>query len=59
MFPFAEMTAWKPNPHMYRKVIGTTEVVCGILMAIIPGWSHYVNFVYAGDDYLSEMKDLK
>jgi len=30
-------TGWKPNPQIYRRVFGTTEVVCGMLLAFIPG----------------------
>ena len=37
VFPFIVQTGWKPNPHMYRKVVGTTEVVCGMLLACVPG----------------------
>jgi len=37
VFPFVELTGWKPNPHTYRKFVGTTEVVCGIILAILPG----------------------
>ncbi|KAI0217852.1 hypothetical protein LSAT2_030420 [Lamellibrachia satsuma] len=37
VFPLAAQTGWKPNPHMFRRVVGTTEVVCGTLLAIVPG----------------------
>ena len=37
VFPLNDLTGYKPNPHIYRKVIAVTEVVCGIILAIIPG----------------------
>ncbi|XP_064610688.1 novel acetylcholine receptor chaperone-like [Liolophura sinensis] len=37
VFPFVKQTGWKPNPHVYRKVIGTLEVVCGVTLVVIPG----------------------
>ncbi len=37
MFPLIAMTGFKPNPHTYRVIVGTTEVVCGTMLAIIPG----------------------
>ena len=37
VFPLIVQTGFKPNAHMYRKVFGTTEVVCGVLLSIIPG----------------------
>ncbi|KAK7480693.1 hypothetical protein BaRGS_00028061 [Batillaria attramentaria] len=30
-------TGWKPNPHTYRKAVGTAEVVCGAVLAFVPG----------------------
>ncbi|XP_013400408.1 transmembrane protein 35A isoform X1 [Lingula anatina] len=37
VFPLSTLTGWKPNAHMYRKVVGGLEVVCGIMLAILPG----------------------
>ena len=37
VFPLYSLTHWKPNPHNLRRVVGTTEVVCGIILALIPG----------------------
>ncbi|XP_046566175.1 novel acetylcholine receptor chaperone-like [Haliotis rubra] len=37
VFPLVKQTGWKPNPHTYRKAVGTAEVVCGILLAFVPG----------------------
>ncbi|XP_041350632.1 transmembrane protein 35A-like isoform X2 [Gigantopelta aegis] len=37
VFPLVKQTGWKPNPHTYRKAIGTAEVVCGVLLAFVPG----------------------
>jgi hypothetical protein len=32
-----KQTGWKPNPHTYRKAVGTSEVVCGAVLAFVPG----------------------
>lgn len=37
VFPLVKQTGWKPNPHMYRKVIGSVEVVSGLTLLAIPG----------------------
>lgn len=37
VFPLVKWTKWKPNSHMYRKVIGGSEVVCGAILSFIPG----------------------
>ncbi len=37
IFPLVAQTGFKPNPHTYRSIVGTTEVVCGIMLSIIPG----------------------
>ncbi|ESO94853.1 hypothetical protein LOTGIDRAFT_117941 [Lottia gigantea] len=36
VFPLVKQTGWKPNPHTYRKAIGTAEVIGGIFMAFLP-----------------------
>ncbi|XP_029648166.2 transmembrane protein 35A [Octopus sinensis] len=37
VFPLVKQTGWKPNPHFYRKVIGTVEVISGVTLLAIPG----------------------
>ncbi|CAD5110815.1 DgyrCDS179 [Dimorphilus gyrociliatus] len=37
VFPFYRQTGWKPDPHVYRRVIGILEVICGLILAVIPG----------------------
>lgn len=37
VFPFAKLTGWKPSPHLYRKIFGGTEIICGITLVAIPG----------------------
>ncbi|XP_076467283.1 putative acetylcholine receptor chaperone [Babylonia areolata] len=37
VFPLVKQTGWKPNPHTYRKAVGTAEVVCGAVLAFVPG----------------------
>uniref|UniRef100_A0A0B6YPK0 Novel acetylcholine receptor chaperone n=1 Tax=Arion vulgaris TaxID=1028688 RepID=A0A0B6YPK0_9EUPU len=37
VFPLVKQTGWKPNPHTYRKTIGSTEIICGALLAFLPG----------------------
>lgn len=37
VFPFNEQTGFKPDPHVYRKFIGVNEVVCGLILALVPG----------------------
>ncbi|KAH8863486.1 Transmembrane protein 35A [Schistosoma japonicum] len=36
-FPFSSFTGWNPNPHVIRRVYGTTEVVGGIVLATCSG----------------------
>ncbi|KAF7257981.1 Transmembrane protein 35 [Paragonimus skrjabini miyazakii] len=31
-FPLSQLTGWNPNPHLIRRVFGTTEVVGGLLL---------------------------
>jgi len=42
VFPFVKMSGWKLNPHLYRKVAGGSEVVCGVILVAIPGMSNMV-----------------
>lgn len=35
--PFVKLLGLKLDPHLYRRVIGVTEVVCGLLLAVVPG----------------------
>jgi len=37
VFPLVKQTGWKPNPHTYRKTIGSSEVICGAFLAFLPG----------------------
>jgi len=37
VFPLVTFTGWKPNAHIYRKVIAATEVTCGAILVFIPG----------------------
>ena len=41
VFPLVKQTGWKPNPHTYRKAVGTAEVVCGAILAFVPGRYNY------------------
>ncbi|KAK4475701.1 hypothetical protein MN116_000967 [Schistosoma mekongi] len=36
-FPFSSFTGWNPNPHVIRRVYGTTEVVGGVVLATCSG----------------------
>ncbi|CAH8591397.1 unnamed protein product [Schistosoma turkestanicum] len=36
-FPFSSLTGWNPDPHVIRRVYGTTEVVGGIVLAACSG----------------------
>ncbi|XP_053397021.1 novel acetylcholine receptor chaperone-like [Mercenaria mercenaria] len=37
VFPLVSWTGWKPNAHIYRKIIASTEVTCGAILVLIPG----------------------
>ncbi|XP_067951071.1 novel acetylcholine receptor chaperone-like [Watersipora subatra] len=37
VFPFAKTLGWKPKTSEYRKAVGTTHLVCGLLLIFIPG----------------------
>ena len=37
VFPFVGLTNWKPSPHVLRRVIGVSEVVGGLVLAVVPG----------------------
>ena len=37
VFPLADVLDFKVDADMYRMVIGVTELVCGIILAMIPG----------------------
>lgn len=37
MFPLADVLDFKVDPDVYRMVIGVLELVCGIILAMIPG----------------------
>lgn len=45
MFPLADVLDFKVDPDMYRMVVGVLELVCGIILAMIPGitrWSAHM-----------------
>ncbi|CAH8608528.1 unnamed protein product [Schistosoma mattheei] len=44
-FPFSSFTGWNPNPHVIRRVYGTTEVVGGIVLAACSGTAQDVSNV--------------
>jgi len=37
VFPLADVLDFDVDPVVYRMAIGTVEVVCGMMLAIIPG----------------------
>ncbi len=37
VLPLVKTFGLSLDPDVYRKVIGVTEVICGILLAIVPG----------------------
>ena len=37
VFPLASYFKFKVDPHVYRKVVGCTEILCGLILALIPG----------------------
>ena len=37
MFALIPGEKWRRSAHMYRRVVGVTEVVSGLLLALIPG----------------------
>lgn len=37
VFPFYEITGWRPFAKNYRLTVGITEVVCGAILVLIPG----------------------
>jgi len=39
VFPLADMLDFKVDPDFYRTAVGVVEVVCGIILAMIPGSS--------------------
>jgi len=43
VFPLFSVTGWKPDAQMYRRIYGTVEVVCGIILALIPGIMHLLH----------------
>jgi len=42
VFPLADTLDFKVDPNVYRMTVGVVELVCGIMLAMIPGssWSH-------------------
>ena len=39
VFPLADLLDFKVDPDCYRMVVGVIELVCGIMLAMIPGTS--------------------
>jgi len=42
VFPLADVLDFKVDPDVYRMVVGVVELVCGVILAMIPGtacWS--------------------
>ncbi|XP_060569626.1 novel acetylcholine receptor chaperone-like, partial [Ruditapes philippinarum] len=37
VFPLVSLTGWKPNAHIYRKIIASIEITCGAILVLIPG----------------------
>jgi len=37
VFPLQKQTGYQPPADLYRKAVGITEVVCGLVLAFIPG----------------------
>ncbi|UJR30665.1 hypothetical protein I4U23_018189 [Adineta vaga] len=37
VFPFYQLTGWRPYAKNYRLTIGITEITCGIIFLLIPG----------------------
>ena len=37
VFPLVAWTGWKPNAHIYRKIIASIEITCGAILVLIPG----------------------
>ncbi|XP_025098076.1 transmembrane protein 35A-like [Pomacea canaliculata] len=46
VFPLIKQTGWKPNPHTYRKAVGTAEVCFGAVLAFVPGALKEVSNVF-------------
>ncbi|CAF1226165.1 unnamed protein product [Adineta ricciae] len=37
VFPFYQLTGWRPYAKNYRLTVGIIEIVCGITLVLIPG----------------------
>ena len=37
MFPFAKELGWRPKTSEYRKAVGVSDLVCGLILIFIPG----------------------
>ncbi|CAF4734096.1 unnamed protein product [Rotaria sp. Silwood1] len=37
VFPFYQVTGWRPFAKNYRLTVGIAEVVCGAILVLIPG----------------------
>ena len=37
VFPFYKQLGWRPKTSEYRRVVGTIELVCGLILMLVPG----------------------
>ncbi len=37
VFPFYQITGWRPYAKNYRMTVGIAEIVCGTILILIPG----------------------
>ena len=37
VFPLARFTKWRPFARNWRLTVGITEVICGLILVLIPG----------------------
>ncbi|CAF0916777.1 unnamed protein product [Rotaria sp. Silwood1] len=37
VFPFYKITGWRPYAKNYRMTVGIIEVICGVILILIPG----------------------
>jgi hypothetical protein len=37
VFPFYQITGWRPYAKNYRMAVGIAEIVCGAVLVLIPG----------------------
>ena len=37
VFPFYKQLGWRPKTSEYRRAVGTIELVCGLILMLVPG----------------------